>query len=84
MEKEYTDSRELFEDTWKYLSVKQKKKLLVANGVSPSFAVTKSPQEMIDRGGGLGVKQLGRMFDLYLKSKGGKVRIDWATQRGLA
>lgn len=76
MEKIYTNARELFEDTWKYGSLQEKKKLLKANNSSLSWAVTKSPQEMVNRGGGLVVTRLGRVFDKYLELHPG-LKINW-------
>jgi len=76
MEKEYYNSRELFEDTWQYGSTSQKKKLLRAVGHSETFAVTKSPQELIDRGGGFAAHSLGRVFDKWVEKNPGK-KIRW-------
>lgn len=76
MEKTYTNSRELFEDTWRYGTISQKRRLLKSVGVHPSFAVTKSPMEMVQRGGGLGVRQLGRVFDKYIE-KNPNTKIRW-------
>lgn len=72
----YNNSRELFEDTWKNGTVAQKKALLKSVGASPSFAVTKSPTEMVNRGGGLAARSLGRVFDKWVE-KNPKTKIIW-------
>ena len=76
--KTYDNSRELFEDTWKYGSDKQKRAWLKASGSSESWSKTKSVDEMVKRGGGLTARQLGRIIDKYLESKGGSVTITWS------
>jgi hypothetical protein len=75
-EKTYTNSRELFEDTWKYGTTAQKRALLKTVGAHPSFAVTKSPQEMVNRGGGLAVRSIGRVMDKFIEKNPG-LRIKW-------
>jgi hypothetical protein len=66
----------LFRDTWKYGTTKQKSRLLKTRGLHSSWAKTKSPDEMVRRGGGLAVSSLGRVFDEYLKRNKSR-RITW-------
>jgi len=67
--KEYNRGVDLFRDTWKYGTRKQKEQVLCARGLHKSWAVTKSPDEMVKRGGGMAVRSLGKLFDEYVKRK---------------
>ena len=74
--KTYNSGTELFYDTWRHGTIKQKEKLLEARGLHKSWAKTKTPDEMIKRGGGLAVKSMGKLFDEYSK-RNPNVRIKW-------
>lgn len=74
----YTSGLALFEDTWKFAPKRTKVALLKSVDAHPSFAVTGSVKEMVNRGGGLAAGSLLRVHNLYLKKKGGSVTIrDW-------
>jgi hypothetical protein len=77
--KRYDRPQDLFQDTWKYGTTKQKEDLLKASGLHTSWAKTKSVDEMVKRGGGMAANQLGKVFTEYVKRhKGTKnVNIWW-------
>lgn len=78
--RQYRSSRELFEDTWEYGSRSEKERLLKARNLHPSWAVTKSPQEMVNRGGGLQVRDLGKVFDEFVKRNPNQ-RVTWRVRK---
>lgn len=69
IEKQYIkgQGRQLFHDTWKYGTQTQKEALLKARDLDKSWAKTKTPDEMVKRGGGMVARDLGGVFDKYLE-----------------
>ena len=76
MEKQYFKGVDLFRDTWKHSSQKQKEALLKSRDLDKSWAKTKSPDEMVKRGGGMVVRDLGHVFDKYVEKHPGR-KIKW-------
>lgn len=73
----YTNAIKLTEDLWKCGSKQQKKALLKAVQAHTSFAVTKSVDEMVRRGGGFAAKSILNLNKAYLKNKNGSIKIKW-------
>ena len=76
----YYSGKELFRDTWKYGTKQQKSRVLKSMGLHSSWSQTKSPDEMVKRGGGIVVKDLGRLFDKYVEKNPG-IDVRWNKKR---